>query len=87
MKVEIYESLPVKIEAIKYNGKNVEELKAFGGESVYYVGDTVFIDTLEGEMMIKPSDYLVKGIEGEFYGVKGSIFRKKYRKVGKKEWI
>ena len=44
-------------------------------------GDYWIINTLEGEMKAKYGDYLVRGIEGEYYPVKKSIFEKSYEEV------
>ena len=44
----------------------------------------ITIDTIEGEMTCKIGDWIVKGVEGEFYPVKHSIFEKTYEQVT--EW-
>lgn len=36
------------------------------------------IATLEGEMQVKPGDYVIKGVNGEFYPCKPDIFEKTY---------
>lgn len=36
------------------------------------------ISTLEGEMLASVGDYIIKGIDGEFYPCKPEIFRKTY---------
>lgn len=41
----------------------------------------VTIKTLEGEMLGNTGDYLIQGIEGEFYPCKPEIFKKTYDKV------
>lgn len=41
----------------------------------------VRIDTLEGPMMASVGDWIIKGIEGEFYPCKDSVFRNKYEPV------
>ena len=40
------------------------------------------IPTLEGVMVAKESDWIVKGVQGELYPVKDEIFRKTYEEVG-----
>ena len=40
-----------------------------------------YVDTLEGTMRAGDGDYLVKGVEGEFYPCRGDIFEKTYEKV------
>jgi len=41
----------------------------------------LYIDTLEGKMLIGIWDYIIKGIAGEFYPCKENIFNKTYEKV------
>lgn len=41
----------------------------------------VTLKTLEGNMNFHQGDYIVKGIEGEFYPVKKEIFEKTYREA------
>ena len=40
------------------------------------------IITLEGEMLAFWGDYIIKGVNGEFYPCKPDIFRKTYEEVG-----
>ena len=37
------------------------------------------IETLEGEMLIIDKDWVIKGVDGEFYPCKPSVFYKKYK--------
>lgn len=37
-----------------------------------------FVNTLEGKMRISPLDYVIQGVEGEFYSCKPAIFEKTY---------
>lgn len=39
------------------------------------------IETLEGEMMASIGDYIIKGVEGEFYPCKPEIFHMTYEAV------
>jgi hypothetical protein len=41
----------------------------------------VKIPTLEGEMLVSEGDYIIKGVNGEFYPCKPDIFHKTYEKV------
>lgn len=84
-----YKAKPVTIEAIKFTGDNLDEIKSFCGEewgvSVYYDGesweDIIYIETLEGEMITKVGDYIIKGTKGEFYPCKSDIFNEKYEEI------
>ena len=42
----------------------------------------VFIETLEGRMYAGAGDYIIKGINGEFYPCKPNIFKATYEPVG-----
>lgn len=45
----------------------------------YEVGLT--INTLEGDMQANVGDYIIKGVNGEFYPCKPDIFEKTYDKI------
>ena len=85
---------PVVIEAVQWNGINLEEIKAFVGETlIYSICDTAWevgkgrprvfvkIKTLEGDMEASVGDYIIKGVHGEFYPCKPDIFEKTYERV------
>ena len=89
--VNRYRTKPCEIEAIQWNGTNLEEIKDFVGNSLIFdicdiaweVGrgrPFVFmkIRTLEGDMQANVGDYIFKGLRGEFYPCKPDVFEKKY---------
>jgi hypothetical protein len=90
-----YRKKPVVIEAIQFNNLNIEELRQFTGlhlihtiesDSAYLAGiappvSSVTIVTLEGNMKALPGDWIIKGINGEFYPCKNEIFEKTYEAV------
>ena len=41
----------------------------------------VYIMTLEGNHKVTPGDYIIKGVNGEFYPCKPDIFEKTYEKA------
>ena len=41
----------------------------------------MFIPTLEGEMVAKCGDWIIKGVNGEYYPCKSEIFEKTYDRV------
>ena len=55
----------------------------FAGDAVYLniAEAVVFIRTLEGDMKISNGDYIIKGVNGEFYPCKPDIFEKTYERV------
>ena len=85
-----YRKKPVVIEAIIFNGENVEELRYFTKDFTNEVLDIkitptgvlhIGVKTLEGMMKVNVGDYVIKGINGEFYPCKPDIFEKTYEKV------
>lgn len=42
---------------------------------------TIWIDTLEGRMTAYQGDWIIKGVNGEFYPCKNEIFIKTYQEV------
>lgn len=41
----------------------------------------IFIKTLEGEMHVSPGDWVIRGVQGEFYPCKPDIFEQTYEPV------
>jgi hypothetical protein len=77
-----YRKKPVVIDAIQWNGENLEEVKDFfDGTAWGYSVDTIAIPTLEGTMEASKGDYIIKGIKGEFYPCKPDIFEATYEKA------
>ena len=46
-----------------------------------FMEDSIFIATLEGVMIANKGDYIIKGVNGEFYPCKPDIFHKTYDAV------
>lgn len=57
-----------------------EEVPA-SGVSIDPATGFMLIATLEGVMQAKPGDYVIKGVNGEFYPCKPDIFEKTYDTV------
>ena len=76
-----YRKKPVVIEAVEFI--NSADIHEFCGEYAREpVGETFMeIITLEGIMKASLGDYIIKGINGEFYPCKPDIFEKTYEKV------
>lgn len=45
------------------------------------LGPRIVIDTLEGQMRAEPGDFIICGVNGEFYPCKPDIFAKTYEAV------
>lgn len=76
-----YRKKPVIIEAIQWAGKNLSEIDNFVGGSIANKGTILIIHTLEGDMEASIGDYIIKGVNGEFYPCKPDIFDKTYEEV------
>lgn len=87
MKSKRYKKKPVIIEALQWNGNNFKEIKDFTNKSfptkriIKQSDDTLLIHTLEGDMKVDKNDFIIKGIQGEFYPCKPDIFRKTYESI------
>jgi hypothetical protein len=86
--VSKYRKKPVEIEAIQFNDLD-DYLKICkwidGSESTLSAAETVefrtpimLVNTLEGTMAANPGDYIIKGVNNEFYPCKPDIFEKTY---------
>ena len=78
-----YRKKPVVIEAIQWLGNNFIELDNFINipHETYPSQGIIKIPTLEGVMEASLNDYIIKGINGEFYPCKPDIFDLTYEKV------
>lgn len=79
---------PVVIEAMQFNGlddyfnildwmKDSRDTHALANE-VRYETPIMIIHTLEGAMAAKPGDWIIRGVQGEFYPCRGDIFEETY---------
>lgn len=83
-----YRKKPVVIEAIQLDGtkENAEQVASWMNEVRYGYGKKADgwhfdIHTLEGVMTAKPGDFIIKGVQGEFYPCKADIFHATYESV------
>lgn len=77
---------PVEIEFIQFvNKDSAIDILFWAKPKAKYepTKSCIFINTLEGEMTANVGDYIVKGVNGEFYPVKPVIFKKTYEVLGK----
>ena len=91
-----YRKKPVVIDAIQYIGSNGTEIMTFVGRQLQeskppsameYDKDipneaySIIIPTLEGDMKCSKGDYVIKGIQGEYYPCKPIVFEQTYELV------
>jgi hypothetical protein len=81
-----FKKKPVTIQAEQITEENATDLMLAIGDGAYlHFADRrrtillgIMIPTLEGEMLGSIGDYLIQGVEGEFYPCKEGIFKKTY---------
>ena len=85
--IKKYRKKPVVIEAIKYDGYNypyvqdwIDGTHNLWPQWIHNYGEFK-IRTLEGDMTASVGDYIIKGIDGEFYPCKPDIFEKTYEEI------
>lgn len=73
---------PVVIEAMQWTGNNSFDIAKFMNEPLYGEWtNEISIRTLEGVMTASLGDWIIKGVNGEFYPCKPDIFEKTYEAV------
>lgn len=76
---------PVTIEAFRFQGYKpaipIVAACILEGCRHRYAGDSLFIQTLEGEMRADVGDWVIKGVKGEVYPCKDDVFRATYEEV------
>lgn len=80
-----YRKKPVVVEAMLFVGGHesvlqvVEWVRSYGGDARYDdLYRYVSLPTLEGTMMARPGDWVIRGVQGEFYPCKPDIFDATY---------
>jgi hypothetical protein len=88
-----YRKRPVVIDAWRWNpgdleaaGEVVGTLLADGVDFRHPTGmgatTTLALPTLEGEMVAQPGDWIIRGVQGEYYPCKPDIFQATYEPAG-----
>lgn len=83
-----YRKKPVIIEAVKWTGDNTLDIclfmdKTINVDKIAGIESKLNIATLEGNMKASRGDYIIKGVNGEFYPCKPDIFDKTYEPAEK----
>ncbi len=90
-----YRKKPVVVEAVRWTGSNLEEIRNFVGsdliEDCVELFDTkrelkkmlvgIAINTFEGTMMVDYGDYIIKDAHGDFNLCRSDIFKQTYEEV------
>ena len=79
---------PIVIEAIQMTLENSDKIRDWIPPEIFtskFVGElstvAAAIKTLEGTMIASEGDWIIKGVNGEFYPCKPDIFEKTYESV------
>lgn len=78
---------PVVIDAVQWSGHwadKWDEIHKMGNIKTkpgVMDSNTFYIETLEGDMKVSDGDWVIKGVNGEFYPCKNDIFLKTYEAV------
>lgn len=75
-----YRKKPVVVEAVRYSGNDADAADFVGDAFLVTVTETG-IQTLEGFMRVSIGDYIIKGVQGEFYPCKPVIFHATHEEV------
>lgn len=85
-----YRKKPVVIDAVLYSGYNGNSfvfdeapewfINSIGDYSLVFDNsdEQLKVNTLEGEMIVSPGDYIIRGVKGEIYPCKPDIFEMTY---------
>lgn len=74
---------PVVIEALQFTGANHQEIVTFIDDEEYcaVIEGDIWLYTLEGDLVVVPNDWVIRGIAGEIYPCKPDIFEQTYDPV------
>lgn len=80
--VKSYKKVPVTIQALQWTGSNQREVLEFcKGHAKVSSSGGIVVDTLEGTLTASEGDFIIRGVDGEFYPCKPDIFKKTYTEV------
>lgn len=80
--IKTYRKKPIVIEAVELTSDNFDDILEWMSSPACYNGlSPLRIQTLEGEMKAMPGDFIIKGVNGEFYPCKPDIFHKTYEET------
>lgn len=94
MPAQKFKKIPVEIDAMLFrtnneNGNgNLNDICIWANQGkqptdlhLWHNGTNIFVQTLEGTMTANVGDYIIRGVNGEFYPCKPDIFAKTYQEV------
>lgn len=84
-----YRHRPIEVEAKQWTRENLGEvfgwLKVFGVNAKATTSSSLVIPTKNASIVCEPGDYVVKGLENNFYAVKPEVFKENYEPLHQEE--
>ena len=84
LEIRKFRKKPVVIEAVQFTGdSNGAEIRHWSRNKVFHgtLTDLWRIETLKGTLFLTEGDWIIRGIQGEFYPCKPDIFKATYEPV------
>lgn len=87
----MYVKKPIPVSSIQWTGDNFQSVKLFcttndGIVKCFKSGETLWIETREGQLKAVVGDYIIRGIKGEFYPCGEQIFIESYDEFNEAEF-
>lgn len=80
-----YVKKPIAIEAMQLTNESIQDVVDWIHDTdtrAYWAGENnIMIETLEGDMLAREGDYVIRGVRGEFYSCARDIFEETYEEV------
>lgn len=76
-----YRKKPVEIEAMEVTRDTFYDVRNWCGGETWTTDTEIAINTLEGTMIANLGDYVIRGVQGEFYPCKPDIFAATYEQL------
>lgn len=71
--------VPIEVDAVQWAGHNIEEIAEFVGSDNYiHNNEKLVILTVEGSIEAHVGDWIICGVEGEFYPCRNSVWKESY---------
>lgn len=77
----IFRRKPTFTTAIQFDGTNASDVMKFCARHLIEVRNKIIFEAPDGQHIIEPGDFIVKGVANEFYPVKEHIFWKTYEEI------
>lgn len=80
---------PVVVDVFKYDGSNISDAFMWSVNlpnkdkktKLIAKGFDLYVDTLEGEMLVSCGNYIICGVRGELYSCEPNIFKETYNLI------